>query len=158
MKVEFTNPFIKAVTSVIESEIQVKLTRKELKVKQNPSPSHPTFIIIGVTGIIKGQVVYSMDWNFAYEVAKAMLPDKLPVELKRMTNSAVSELANMITGRASIELAGENNVVNITPPAVFTGAPVFYQAGVLQLREMGRDGALPGTQNLLQFGYRQFLA
>jgi chemotaxis protein CheX len=50
-----------------------------------------------------------------------MLPDKLPAELKKLTNSAVSELANIITGQASIALAGENDRIDITPPAVFLG-------------------------------------
>jgi chemotaxis protein CheX len=30
-------------------------------------------------------------------------------------------MANMITGRASIDLAGDDHIVHITPPAVFLG-------------------------------------
>jgi len=121
MKEEFANPFIRAAIDVVSSELKVKLTRKDLQIKANPQPSLPTFIIIGVTGHVQGQVVYSMDSNFAHEVAKAMMPGKLPAEQKKLEHSAICELANMITGRASIELAGERNVINITPPAVFTG-------------------------------------
>jgi chemotaxis protein CheX len=121
MKAEFANPFIRAATDVVASELKVKLSRKDLKLKENPEPSLPTFIIIGVTGAVQGQVVYAMDSNFSMEVAKAMMPGKLPAELKKLEHSAICELANMITGRASIELAGENNVIDITPPAVFTG-------------------------------------
>ena len=121
MKAEFANPIIKAAVDVVASELKVKLSRKELKLKAKPEPSLPTFIIIGVTGFVQGQVVYAMDSNFSYEVAKAMLPGKLPADLKKLEHSAICELANMITGKASIELAGEKNVINITPPAVFTG-------------------------------------
>lgn len=124
MKAEFANPFIRAATEVVASEVKVKLSRKDLKLKSSPSPSLPTFIIIGVTGHVQGQVVYAMDANFSYEVSKAMLPGRLPAELKRMEHSAISELANMITGKASIELAGESHKINITPPAVFTGADI----------------------------------
>ena len=67
-----------------------------------------------------------MDSNVAYEVAKAMLPGKLPVDLKRLTNSAVSELANIITGQASIILAGDKQRIDITPPAVLIGNPVSF--------------------------------
>jgi chemotaxis protein CheX len=121
MKAEFANPFIRAATDVVASEMKINMSRKDLKLKGSPAPSMPTFIIIGVTGPIQGQVVYAMDSNFTFEVAKAMLPGKLPADLKRMEHSAICELANMITGRASIELAGDQNKINITPPAVFTG-------------------------------------
>jgi len=125
MKAELANPFIRAAVDVFQAETGVKLTRTELKVKPAPIPTLPVSIIIGVAGAVKGQVCYSMSENCAYEVAKAMLPDKLPIEVKRYTNSAVSELANMITGKASIDLAGDDYIVHITPPAVFIGTGVY---------------------------------
>lgn len=121
MKAEFANPFITAATSTFLKEVGVKLARKELKIKESPVPSQAISIVIGVTGAVRGQVVYSMDENVAYAVAKAMLPGKLPVDLKKLMNSAVSEMANIITGQASIILAGDNLKIDITPPAVFSG-------------------------------------
>ncbi len=121
MKAEFANPFIAAATTTFLKEVGGKLARKELKIKDSPVPSQPISIVIGVTGAVRGQVVYSMDENVAYAVAKAMLPGKLPVDLKKLTNSAVSEMANIITGQASIILAGDNLKIDITPPAVFSG-------------------------------------
>ena len=121
MKVELANPFIKSAIDIFQAETGVKLTRKDLKIKPAPIPTLPVSVIIGVTGAVRGQVCYSMDDNFAYELAKAMLPGKLPVDVKKHTNSAVSEMANMITGQASIALAGDDYIVHITPPAVFSG-------------------------------------
>lgn len=122
MKAEFANPFITAAVMTFKQELGVALNRSALIVKASPVPSKEISIIIGVTGAVRGQVVYSMDQNVALSVTKAMLPGKLPVELKRLTNSAVSELANIITGQASIILAGETQRIDITPPAVFNGA------------------------------------
>lgn len=121
MKVELANPFITSAIEIFQSETGVKLNRKDLKIKPAPIPTLPISVIIGVTGAVKGQICYSMDDNFAYELAKAMLPGKLPVDVKKYTNSAIAEMANMITGQASIALAGEDHVVHITPPAVFSG-------------------------------------
>jgi chemotaxis protein CheX len=131
MKAEFANPFIRAATEVVASELKIKLSRKDLELRSNPEPSMPTFIIIGVTGHVQGQVVYAMDDNFSLEVAKAMLPGKLPAELRKLEHSAISELANMITGKASIELAGEKHVIDITPPAI--ALSFISSAGVIEI-------------------------
>lgn len=121
MKAEYANPFITSAVRVFQKEIGIDLSRKSLSKKTSPMPSQNVSIIIGVTGPLRGQVVYSMDENFAKAVCRAMLPGKLPAELNKLTHSAVSELANMITGMASIELAGEDSLINITPPTVFSG-------------------------------------
>jgi chemotaxis protein CheX len=122
VRAEYANVFIRGATTVFTHEIAVNLTRKSLTKKSAPVPSLPISIVIGITGGIRGQVVYSMDSNFAYAVTKAMIPNKLPSELKKLTNSAVSEVANMITGQASIALAGDDRLIHLTPPAVFSGS------------------------------------
>lgn len=121
MKAEYANPFIRSAKLIFEKEVKINLSRKELIKKDKPSPTLPVSIVIGVTGPVRGQVVYSMDKDFAFSTAKAMMPNMLPNEVRKIINSAVSEIANMITGRASMEMAGENEMIDITPPAVFTG-------------------------------------
>lgn len=124
MKAEYANPFITGAVNVFKKDLGVELSRQDLSIKPSPLPSKEISIIIGVTGPIRGQVVYSMDGEFAYSLAKAMLPGKLPADLKKLTNSVISEIANMVTGQASIILAGENDLIDISPPLVFTGPRV----------------------------------
>lgn len=119
MKAEYVNIFITSAVSVFQKELNIHLSRKDLQKKDAPVPRLSLSIIIGITGAVSGQVVYSMDESFAFKVAQAMLPNKLPAEIKKLENSAVSELANIITGQATIALAGEHNKINLTPPAVF---------------------------------------
>jgi chemotaxis protein CheX len=118
MKAEYANIFIRSAVEVFRKEVGVQLSRKELSRKSSPVPGFPIAIILGLTGVLKGQVVYSMGGDFAYNVAKAMLPNKLPADVRKLVNSAVSEIANIITGQASIALAGENDMIQLTPPAV----------------------------------------
>ncbi len=118
MKAEYANIFIRSAVEVFSKEVNIHLTRKELAKKASPESSLPVSIILGITGYLRGQVVYAMDENFAYSVARALLPNKLPAEARRLANSAVSEMANLITGQASIALAGENETISLTPPAV----------------------------------------
>lgn len=145
MKAEFANPFITAAMTTFQKEIGVKLNRTDLKLKDSPAPSKPISIIIGITGAVRGQVVYSMDENVAYAVTKAMLPGKLPAELKKLTNSAVSEMANIITGQASILLAGDRKKIDITPPAVFMGTGItmdFLAIQTICLQFLSEVGAM----------------
>ncbi len=118
MKAEFANIFIKSAVEVFRQEVGVQLTRKDLARKSAPVPGLPVSIILGITGAIKGQIVYAMGEDFAYSIARAMLPNKLPAEVRKLVNSAVSEIANIITGQASISLAGDNSLIYLTPPAV----------------------------------------
>ena len=121
MKAEYANIFIRSAVSVFKKELGVTLTRKSLTRKNAPMPSLPISIVIGITGAIRGQVVYSVDDHFALQVTRGMMPNKADSELKELLNSAVSEIANMVTGQSSIVLAGENDLIHLTPPAVFTG-------------------------------------
>ena len=118
MKVEYANVFIKSAVAVFLKEVNVHLTRKDLARKESPVPGRPIAIIMGITGFIRGQIVYAMDQSFAYGVAKAMLPNSLPLESRQMANSAISEIANIITGQATIYLAGHAEKLYITPPVV----------------------------------------
>ena len=124
MKAEYVNIFITSAVAVFQKELNIHLSRKDLTKKESPVPSLSISIIIGITGSLSGQVVYSMDESFAFKVAQSMLPNKLPAEIKKMENSAVSELANIITGQATIALAGEHDRINLTPPAVFIGKDI----------------------------------
>jgi chemotaxis protein CheX len=145
MKAEFANPFIRSAKMIFEKEIGITLSRKEIVKLAKPAPSLPVSIVIGVTGPVRGQVVYSVDTNFAEKVARAMLPNKLPAEVKKMVNSAISEIANMITGQASIELAGASDTIDITPPAVFSGPGMkvdFLDIPTISLKFLSEIGSL----------------
>jgi chemotaxis protein CheX len=145
VKAEYANIFIKSAAEVFQKEANVRLSRQDLSKKESPAPSLPFAIILGITGFVRGQVVYSMDENFAYGVAEAMLPHKLPAEIKRLTNSAVSEIANIITGQASIALAGEREKIDLTPPAVLTGTNLaidFLDLPTISLRLISEIGML----------------
>jgi chemotaxis protein CheX len=122
VKAEYANIFISSAVDVFQKEARIHVARKELVRRESPVPSLPVAIILGITGFLRGQVVYSMDDNFAFKLAQAMLPNKLPADVKRLTNSAISEIANIITGQASIALAGEDQQLGLTPPAVLAGS------------------------------------
>lgn len=153
MKVEYANIFIRSAAEVFKKEVNITLTRQQLSRKDSPIPSLPMSIILGITGSLRGQVVYSMDSSFAYEIAHALLPNRLPVDIRKFENSAVAEIANVITGQASIALAGETDKIHLTPPAVFSGQDVhvdFLSIPTISLTMLSEIGTLEINIGLLE--------
>ncbi len=145
MKAEYANVFIRSAVHVFKKELNINMSRQSLVKKKAPLPGLPVCIILGITGHVRGQVVYSIDRSFAQDITHAMLPNKLPNELKKYINSAVGEIGNMITGRASIDLAGQDEVINLTPPAVFSGTQIefdFLEMPTVALRLLSEMGTL----------------
>ena len=145
MKAEYANIFIQSAVHVFKKELGITLTRQSLVRKDAPLPGLPICIVLGITGFVRGQIVYAIDSSFAQDITHAMVPNKLPTELKKYVNSAVGEIGNMITGQASIALAGQDKIIQLTPPAVFTGAEIwfdFLQTPTVALRLLSEMGVL----------------
>ncbi len=155
MKAEYANVFIRSAVHVFQKELGIRLTRESVNRKNSPIPSLPVSIVLGITGSVRGQVVYSMDRSFGEDIAHVMVPNKLPSELKKLVNSAVGEIANMVTGQASIELAGQDRVIHLTPPAVFTGTDLavdFLEVPTICLRLLSEMGVLEINIGLEELG------
>lgn len=145
MKAEHANIFVNSAVTVFRKELRISLTRQSLVRKEMPRPGLPICIVLGITGGLRGQVVYSVDRGFAMDIAHHMVPNKLPVELKRLVNSAVGEIGNMITGQATIALAGKDQILQITPPLVFNGESIaidFLELPTLSMRMLSELGVL----------------
>lgn len=153
MKAEEANVFILSAAQVFRKELGVSLSRESLKRKETPVPSLPVSIVLGITGGMRGQVVYSMDHSVADEITHVMVPNKLPSERKKLINSAVGEIGNMITGQASIALAGNERILHLTPPAVFTGKDLtvdFLEVPTVCLRLLSELGLLEINIGLME--------
>lgn len=121
LKVEYINPFISNAIEVFEQLAGVQLKKADLKLKSDPKPENEVSIIVGVAGFIEGQVIYSFKKHTADRVAMSMISDPAKQKDDDMLKSAIAELANIITGRATIELSGQDKTLSITPPVVVFG-------------------------------------
>lgn len=145
MNADIANIFVRAAVYVFEKEVGVTMKRHSLVKKNTPIPGLPISIILGVTGSLRGQVVYSMGRDSATDITRSMVSTHLPSRIAQLVNSAVGEIANMITGRATIELAGRNEALLLTPPAVFIGEDLwldFLKAPTVSLRLESSIGVL----------------
>jgi len=134
MKVEFINPFVSAAFLVLETMGARKTEKGKLCVKFSPVEGSEVNSIIGVTGEVKGQVLYSMTEATAKNLASKMLMGMPVVEFDELCKSAISELGNMITGNAASELSNSGFNCSITPPSLVMGSNVsisFKDAQIL---------------------------
>jgi chemotaxis protein CheX len=134
MKVEFINPFIAAAYLVLENMGNHKTEKGKLCVKSSPVAGSEVNSIIGVTGDIRGQVLYSMTAETAKKLASSMLMGMPVVEFDELCKSAINELGNMITGNAASELSNIGLNCTITPPSLVMGENVsvsFKDAQIL---------------------------
>lgn len=132
MKVEYINPFIAATFEILKTVANITPVRGKLVLKNEPIPSYGVSVLVGVVGEVKGQIVYSLSENTAMALASAMMMGMPVTEFDEMAKSAVSELANMVTGNASTQLSAQGLAVDISPPTLVTGTNVHIGTTNLQ--------------------------
>jgi chemotaxis protein CheX len=133
MKVEFINPFVSAAFMVLEKLGKTKVSKGTLSLAPSPIAGMDVNTVIGVTGDISGQVIYSMSTDTAQKLASVMLMG-LPIsDFDEIAKSAISELGNIITGNAATELGNNGFCCNITPPSLFMGKEVKVSIKDLQI-------------------------
>ncbi|HYH01514.1 MAG TPA: chemotaxis protein CheX [Bacillota bacterium] len=133
MKVEFINPFISAAYLVLENMGNTKAEKGKLAMKASPIEGSEVNAVIGVTGEIKGQVLYSMTEATAMKLASSMMMGMPVNEFDELCKSAISELGNMITGNAASELCNSGFNCTITPPSLFMGNNVIISIKDVQI-------------------------
>ncbi len=118
MEVEYVNPFIISAVDIFEKVARIELKKSEVKLTKGTKPTNEICIIFNVVGFLKGQVVYSFKHHTAERVVSCMMPDSNSEKQLEYFESALGSLANMITGRATILLAGKEHIIQITPPVI----------------------------------------
>ena len=119
---QHVNPFIEAAMQVVTQIAGIEVRRGHLSYKERVEPSFAVSIIIGMYGLLTGQIVYSMEETLAKRLVDRMLEGKSPEEKRIMSFDCLGEVANMITGKATALLSqGRDQVLSITTPAIASG-------------------------------------
>jgi len=91
----------------------------KLFVKRYPYQPMEVAVTIGLIGNLQGYVVYTMEFGAAIYLASRLLDDAILMDLDIMTQSALSELANMISGASATILYSIDTTIDITTPSFF---------------------------------------
>lgn len=122
MKAEYINPFLESARIVIEQMINVRPTTGQLGIKDVKFVEKYIWIQIGLTGQMKGDIVFGLHEVVALKLVSAMMGGFVLNEMDEMGKSAISELGNMISGNASTMLFNQGVRVDITPPKLVESA------------------------------------
>lgn len=116
MKVENVNSFVQGAQSTLSAICGEGGKLGKLFVKNPPYSPQDVSIVIGIVGELKGEVIFAMDTNCGlYLASRVMMGMNVP-EMNDIAKSAISELANMISGNAAASLFSAGVTVDITPP------------------------------------------
>ena len=117
MREEFVNPFLAPALTVWERELNRPLELTGATAVSSRNTTDDITAVIGVTGKLRGSVLYEMSHDTAIAVASTMIGEPI-VELDDMSMSALGELANMVTGNAATLLTQAGYTCDISPPVI----------------------------------------
>lgn len=121
MNVEYVNPFIEASQLVIKQVASFEVRLGKIFIKTSPYDSDSVIIILGITGKIRGQVIFNMSRKVALMIASAMMGGMEVTQLDEIAKSAISEMTNMILGNTATILFNRGIKIDITPPSLLLG-------------------------------------
>ena len=111
------NPFVQGAQRVFDSICQETPSLGKVYLKSKPYKVSPVSVSISIFGAFEGEVVYGMkEPDGCSIVSKMMMGMPVPTLKDDMAKSAVSELANIISGNVATIFSGKDVVVDIKPP------------------------------------------
>lgn len=121
MNIEYINPFIEASQTVLKQIAALDAKLGKVYIKDSPYRSEDLIIMVGLTGKIRGQAIFSMTRALGMSIASSMMMGMPVTEFDELSKSAISELANMILGNAATLLYNRGFNIDITPPSLLMG-------------------------------------
>lgn len=142
LDVRHINPFLQATLSIMEQVAGVKPAVGKPGVGVLEFQDSTFILQVGVTGVLKGQVLIVMSEDNAKKVASMMMMGMPVAELDEMASSALCELSNMIMGSTATLFSTQQMAMDITPPISLMGNNLKLQTDAQALRiPMTVDGA-----------------
>lgn len=139
MNVTYINPFLEALTKVLNQFGVSNIDIGKLEKKDRMQVTLDVTAIVGLVGDIKGNVAYSLSQETAKEIIATMMPGRPVTNFDVLARSAIGELSNMVTGRASIILSNMGVNIDISPPSIIVGEEIVFIISPVQSIAVNMD-------------------
>ncbi|MEW8973817.1 MAG: chemotaxis protein CheX [Tissierellaceae bacterium] len=120
MKTEYIDSFYGATQDVFKLMLDLEVDKGDLEVIDGLTSSKDANIMLGVTGDLKGSVLFSFTKDMTLEMVKIMAGMEME-EIDIFVSSALGEIANIIGGNAITNLSSYGYKCDITPPQIIIG-------------------------------------
>ncbi|MEL7655448.1 MAG: chemotaxis protein CheX [Bacillota bacterium] len=127
MNSKYIDAFANAVFNVIPMLGIENVVQEDMKELGKNIETEGVVCIVGIIGDLTGNVFFSMSEDGAKEIASKMMGGMEVVEFDELTQSAISELSNMLAANACISLSEMEKNVDISTPTLMQG--VFTLSG-----------------------------
>lgn len=133
MDVKYINPFIQAFFSVMPQLGFDDIKKDSISLKDDNLNNSGVIMTVGIVGEVKGNVVYCTDLEDSKKIASVMMMGMPVDEFDEMAQSAVSELANMLTANAATFFSEMGITVDISTPTLLYGNNVSIKMSANQV-------------------------
>jgi chemotaxis protein CheX len=143
MHAQIIVPFLESAQQVLQMMTSFSMNAGTVAEAAPDLHEHQVWIRVDLKGEVDGQVVFGLKPELALKIAGAMMGGFELSQFDEMSQSAIAELANMISGNACIQLSNSGMQIDITPPRVQHGESIeqpmqeVAYAVPLELQELG---------------------
>ncbi len=130
-RANLVNPFLDAAYKFLQNELNMEVTRGQLRLESSKATSGEVNVALGVAGDAEGTVLYSMSEKTAKTIAAALLTEPVPM-FNELAESSIAEMGNIITGQAAAGLEEHGYVCKLTPPTIIAGKGVMISTVDIQ--------------------------
>ena len=116
MNAKLVNPIIEAFMEVMPQMGFPMPKRQRIYLQDRNVISSGVMIKVGLTKQLRGNVVYNMTTDTAKYIASTIMLGVPVTKFGEMAQSAIREIANMLTARAATNFSQMGFSVDITPP------------------------------------------
>ena len=120
MRAEYINSFYQATQDVFQLMLDLAVEKNDLKVVEEMVNSKDANVILGVTGDLKGSILFSYTKEMALKMVNIMSGMSMDT-IDNFVSSALGEVANIIGGNAITILSNHEYICDIVPPQIFIG-------------------------------------
>lgn len=128
VSVEYVNLFLMAATKILKEMCQVEAVVGKPTLRDTAVTENSIVITVGLIGEMKGQVMLDLSFDIACDIASKMCMRPV-TEMDELSQSAISELGNMIMGNAATLFSTRGILVDITTPKLSQGGKAFAGGG-----------------------------
>ncbi len=107
--------------------------RGNLSVKGKELESSGIVILVGIVGVLKGNVAYTIDIENAKKIASTMMMGMPINKIDAMAKSALAELTNMLAANAATCFSKMDVLVDISTPVLLQGEDLSVQMSADQV-------------------------